>query len=336
MSVDSGRDYGVISFGAYDNASGAKKAIDIKRNNNEELLKKYSTETPPEPLILFTSLARQSIKEKFKEIGLLIPDSQIVDPIFVDERYKSKLAKQLDDTYEEETAGVYGVVNKRPIIFLGEDRFCYNNYNYANNIYHEMFHSTGANFAVIDKDTIKDGRIGLAVLGPESLYKTVLLEEGLAVHESGYFCDQIVQILPKQYKKEFEMKQKRVSENKNHGKIEFISDETGHILRINPKYTFLSFETDSNNAILVINPIYALAGEFVDTMLNSVPKTEKDEFLKTIFLARDNPKQISKLASTIDNYFGKGMYVKILKCEITEKSILALTKELESKKSSKP
>jgi hypothetical protein len=334
MPVDSGKDYSFVSLDTKLNHKDVIRSIDFQRQQNEELIKKYSCEKPPEAYTFFVKKARQFMKERFYKIGLPISNSQIIDPLFVKEEHKKYLFKHIGEI-EDKIAGNYMVINKKPIIFFDKDIAISNNYNQAVSIYHEMFHSTGNRLVVFQKDGIKERRVGLSIQGEGSSLTPWLFEEGLAVYESAGFCEKIMPTLPKQFRKEFDIREDIIHKQSNYyGKLMFYDPTKGLKFTVDSRYTRLSIDPgNSENTRLSIYPAYALAGEFIGMIINNIPKNERENFVKTIFIARNDPKQISKLASTIDNYFGKGMYAKILKCEQTEEAVLGLIKQINSQKS---
>jgi len=329
MSIDSGREYSIFSMNTEKTDQQVGQIVEDTRNKNEELIKNYSPEKISQTLKIFTAKARQCLKERFADIDVPISDSQIIDPLFVDDKYRDKLQKQLYEL-SDNCSGSYGPVNKRPLVFLSDSLSLVNNYNLADTIFHEMFHSTGIKVVFFEeqaektdngvvlanKDVVADGRVGLAQQSPHSQYPSWLLEEGLAVYESAAFCQKLVKKLPRKFRKEFIL----------HKQLELNHKTTD----INPLYAKLYIDLDTKTSSLYFHRRYGLAGQLIETMIKRIPQNEQKDFVKTIYIARNDPKQVSRLAQKIDHYYGSGTYAKILKCEHDEWSVSSILQKIQS------
>lgn len=334
MSIDSGRDYQVaVCFDTPSKAavvSEVKKVIDSERNEDENFIKEHSIKDLPEAVIYIKFKARQYMTERFKQLGVTLPESQIVDPLFVDQSNHKIFEERFK--ISSTARGFYSVFSKRPLVFIDDIE---SNVKHADDIYHEMFHCAGVNIVAVDEKSASLGRNGFSVAGFNLQNKSWLFEEGLAVYESVKFREELSSKIPDQFNKDFNFKKEIVNQytsiaTKINNKIKVIGDDNQ--TEISPKYLVFQKGKNLNDSLIGINEPYSLAGEFINTMVNNVPEKERENFMKTIFIARNDPKQISKLAHTIDNYFGKGMYVKILKCEPEGEKIYNLIKQIESKK----
>jgi hypothetical protein len=200
-----------------------------------------------------------------------------------------------------------------------------------------MFHHTGENIIAINEEGLSHARSGFGLIGGGT-HQTTLLEEGLATYEASTFCDNLISQFPDQFeneKKEFGKKQEIISELQEkgvivEGKLTLRNAISGFAMEINPKYTGLELGSNSHPDDIIVSN-YSLAAELIERMINKVPENERYSFLKTMFVARINPKQIPEFAKKIDNYFGKGTYIKILKCPQDDQSVWKLIQHIESK-----
>lgn len=328
--------YEIVLTGADDGKTlkaTIKENVDQLISQRERIIRECAIQKPRETLSAAASEAKKYILERFSEMGIPLAEKEIPEVVFVAWNDKKKLRKALQKYGGSDLAderGASAIFNGVSLVFVKED---ITDLDQANIAVHEMLHSVGIQVIAvnerirINERIIASGRQGLGVWGIEPTYQTWLLEEGLVTYEAARFIDSLSN--HPLFSHDYQRRQEKIEYLQNKGVMTDGKIVLDSGMEVELRYFWLMPKgRDIRDASFGLPGNSGLAGSLFELMLTKFPENERQDFLRTVFTVRRDPKQTPSLARKINDKLGKGAYTKLLKCEKTEIAVWEMIQDI--------